>query len=170
MSSERWAILLEFVSFFLVTLDLFGKSRLKAFQLRLSTWATKIKEIKIVESYNAGIARIFKRLKLYDSTGKLKGFVIPGLYFFLFLIAGAAIFSAVVKSQYVEHFAAFLLILSYVTLAVLILLAALFIVEWLLDKLIDLVLFMFDKLHLEGIFLVAGAILFTISKAISFLL
>jgi len=165
MSSERCAILLEFVSFFLVTVDLIGKSRLKAFQIRLSSLFDKIKklieELKIAEMCRCILTKWLIRLPIGNGIK---------LIFAILCIGIIVIFLIIKKVPYVDYIVYSSLLFLYVIVALFILLLMLFLLEWLLDKLITLTLFMFEKFHLEGIFLVVGAILFSISKAISFFL
>lgn len=159
MSSERWAILLEFVSFFLVTLDLFGKDGLESLEANMSFWLNKIKDLNIVKNHVSKLASTLTRLGLRPENG-------IQLYFWILWIGIIGIFLISIRVQY-EYIMNISLFLSWAIVVFIILLPF---ILWLLNKLINMILLMLKKFHLKGIFLVVGVILFTISKAISFFL
>lgn len=141
MTHNQIAILLESISFVLVTLDLYGKERLEKFQSTLTNQLDNIEEKDL-------------QLKILLFIMKPKGFFIvitPMLIFIVIMCKyGANTFSNPYFLALGYIIAAFAILLRYG------------------DKLISSILSMMKKYKLEGFMLFLGSMLFFVSKLISF--
>jgi hypothetical protein len=165
---ERLAIILEAISFFLVTLDLFGKTRIESLQVKFVTIVESIKVVDIQKraeawlSVNAeGTNRLYPYLYSIIFVGLSIGAVHflskQGLYWLVWLVIvplWIAISFRVVRSIT-------FLLLQFLHIIIKI-------SEKILDGSFTFILLLFKRFKLEGAMLIAGAALFVFSKVISF--
>ena len=175
--------LLEIISYFSVTLDLYGQKRLEQLDDRLRQFLKKIKEVsltkfltKVFDTVFEVVTGPFRRIIAGVMSSNIqysKG--LRGYFEFLALLAmitiGYSILGKVTGIFLVDFFFAYFIGLIVSVLAILgfgMLLAVLFfIVEYVVDSILRFLLFLFVKLNLSGILLAVGTILFLASKYVS---
>lgn len=159
---EKMAIILEIISFFLVTIDLFGRSRIEKLQGRFESFLSSFKDKELKEVF-------YKFLSL----GKDNDFLNPiGLTFIIMLIVcGYAVYS--LTSDWTNLWLLIPIVMIFfaaiVATFLLIGLGSLIVrlLEVIIDGIFHLILLLFNKLKLEGAMLIIGACIFLISKIIS---
>jgi hypothetical protein len=171
MRWERTSIVLELISFFLVTLDLFGEGRIELLQKRISRFSERWRFLSIVELFTTETI----------TSGSRRAYFAYFQALFTFAVAlGAAVKSAQflggslpldgvwrVAAMVPIAVAAFipLIPLTWIPTLILILVLAAFI-----DRTLRAVLWLFKRYNLGGSMLIAGSLLFVTSKTISFVL
>lgn len=161
MKPEKIAVILETASFFLVTLDLFGKERLKSLYERLQLFLSKLK------------SQQFKIDVWILSNGKraLTFAVLSAVF------AGISIWQLVkwIKDEDLIPENTFYLAIGFFIFQITIGFGSILIVNligFLINRFVSLTLGLLVKVlyryHLEGIMLAVGTVLFLISKLISF--
>ena len=167
LSNGQWAILLEALSFFFVTLDLWGKQNLEKAHERIGGMSERFKKWAITIG--------FANSKLMSKTFSIFGFVIGILFSVIFV--RYAVYPLMFNSDHNIGFTTagimFIIVallipiyLSGTTHAVSILFVSIF--ERILDAILSIFLWVLKKVKFEGVLLLIGAIAFLISKYISF--
>lgn len=162
MTAEKWSAVLEIVSFFLVTIDLFGKTRLVELQKRVNGIADRLRNMKLSTSY----WNWFLGFQKLVSESQEIGCLLRGVFMLLFAfylkgafrewgINGLWQIPAGVLAAFVIFFTPFLILWLLIGL-----------LEVFLDSFLSGIIFLITKFNLQGLMLVTGAILFLISKAI----
>jgi hypothetical protein len=163
---ERVAIILETASFFLVTIDLFGRKRIEGVQVRAQSCLSRVKALDIKKE----ISPFFSR----DPSEKRSDFSYGIMMQFLFLailVGGEAVcwhkggwwrvapaLAALVAA--VPLTAGFMPLSFWSVVAL----------EKAMDAVFSVLIGLFTKLKLEGLMVLAGALLFVGGKTIAFLL
>ena len=161
MNVHRISILLEVISFFLVTLDLFGKERLGMLYRRIITNLNRIRQVE------------FERWSH-------KWLLSPFIFFGAILMTASLVyiiynFLPLFVAQF-PHSMPFLIgclivviaIYAYIKLLVLIYVRLLYYILLLASVILNLLTRLFNRYKLEGLMLTIGTILFIIGKSIEF--
>ncbi len=170
MTAEKWSAVLEIVSFFLVTIDLFGSERLEKLQARIKAF-----DKKSFSSGSYGLMNfLVKRTKDAQKDKIVKSLVIA-LFWLAAWIGWAYFFTCfllpnsmgdIFRNETLDVI--FLITLSgllgYLSWALFV--ASLIVLAITLEILIGAAIKMITRFKLEGFMLITGAFFFLISKAI----
>lgn len=161
MSNEKLSILLETVSFFLVTLDLFGKERLGKLYEQLVSRLEGMKKRRVAQPFLAYLHKNKMAGAIYSLSLVVMGLVLSdwilmkmryslpnNVFANAFAVAGVIAFSATIVTLFVVLMPFFL--------------------ENLLDLTLGSIVRLLDRYKLEGLMLTIGAVLFLASKAVAF--
>lgn len=189
MQVENTSVLLEIVSFFCVTLDLYGKERLKALSKKFHQFANYVKSISLAKPIWKNIRafigdeqqpvidwRIWKNTNPFPYIDSWF-FVITGLIFIpVIVIAAVPVWNFVTNlallfenplANFLFQLFLIFLILGLLEWAALISFGAIILVlELLIDGVLFFSIFLLERMKLEGLLLVIGTILFLTSKLI----
>ena len=159
---EKMAIILEIISFFLITIDLFGRTRIEKLQGRFENSLSSFKDKNFIEIFNK-----------FLSLGRDNTYLNPvGITLItIWLVCGYATYSFTsdwtkwwllipIVIIFSAGIAATFLVIGLVSLIIRL-------SEVIIDGIFDLILLLFNKLKLEGAMLIIGAGIFLISKIIS---
>ena len=164
MTLEQLAIILEGVSFFFVTLDLFGKERLERFHAAVENRIVNLKDVDFRDRFG----RFFSpSTKEHDSDATY------GVLFFIAVIPCIAFYTYTMWQGFgwwlwkpllygvgtgilVSYFLGLLLFFIIIG------------VEYALDAILGIGIWILKRSKLEGVLLVLGTLLFLVSKAISY--
>lgn len=168
LKPERLAIILEAVSFFLVTLDLFGKERIEGLQGKFEIFVEKIKTVDIQNRVNSWLA----------VTNPSENRFYPYLYALIFLALSAGVIHILRKLG--AHWFVWVVIapiwlglgfravrsITFLSLELFHLVIE--VSEKMLDGSFTFILLLFRRFKFGGVMLVVGTVLFVFSKVISF--
>ncbi|HEV2862157.1 MAG TPA: hypothetical protein VGX48_14195 [Pyrinomonadaceae bacterium] len=168
MKAEQIAIVIEGVSFFFVTLDLFGKDKIEGLHHKAVASLERIKNEDFYKRIETWLAlsdeEEYHRREFIASTLIIVAVIGVGLLFrvwgiswIILVIALMYAFSIGVGILKAVNFSLLRLLPLYVK-----------ILEVVIDGYFDFALFLFEKLRLEGLMLTIGAVLFLVSKTISY--
>jgi hypothetical protein len=174
---EKTSIVLEMISFFLVTIDLLGRKRIEVLQNRFEKLISVAKSIDLKaiavrypvlsDNRDPGYLGCFLLVPIYLVSFSVS-FVVWG--YILYLLASSTgvksflclVFVLVITTtQYLITFFVFLLRnTAYILIVIL---------EKIIDGIFTVILSLFNRLKLEGVMLIVGALLFLLSKILAYI-
>jgi hypothetical protein len=162
INPEKMAIILEIISFFLITIDLFGRTRIEKLQGRFENSLSSFKDKDLKEIY-------YKFYSLGKDNDFLNAFTL--ILFISWIVCGYAAYSLTPDWTHwrllipivIVFFAGIAATFILIGLGSLIVRLS----EVIIDGMFHLILLLFNKLKLEGAMLIIGAGIFLVSKIIS---
>jgi|GEM_PF-3406063 len=166
MTSERVSIILETISFFLVTLDLFGTERLNTLHQQIRVRLNSIKPLNLQDRYADSMDKDDKSVIVGFLTQLLAFALIIGSLFYLY---GIDWYVSIPGSKIYRVTAILIIIFIWALVFV----ANVYSAIGTLDKIVNFTLgnlvVIIGRFKLEGVMLLTGAVLFLISKIIVFI-
>ncbi|MCC7244439.1 MAG: hypothetical protein IT269_02070 [Saprospiraceae bacterium] len=171
MSAEKWSAVLEILSFFLVTIDLFGEKRLIELQKRINKLADRFKKLKMTKTVSLWFfSEMFDEETSVRKPITFSGIVARFLLGFFYYLLGVFLYKVYLNEYQIWWFWSVLLAIFSVgifQLAVgLIVSVIVRVFEFLIDSFLSGIIYLTSKFELQGLMLVTGAILFMVSKGI----
>jgi hypothetical protein len=163
---ERAAIVLETFSFFLVTIDLFGRERIETLHQRLKKSASTLRKLDL-----RAIVRPRFTLDVKENSSDATYAVIGLIVFPACVIVGEMMVwhtsGLWVKIMIVPLLGVLATYIIGVSIAGMVWLATV-LLERVINGVFGIILYLFNKMKLEGVMVLLGAVLFLASKAMSF--
>jgi hypothetical protein len=177
MTAQRVAIMLEMVSFFFVTLDLYGEARLEKLDKTIKIYIDRIRQIPIAEILFRYLSAPFFQIgQILTNRSSFsygpRGYIQYGILL-LYLALINSIFKINTGSNIVDLFLLLLVAGIFVPFFLLtvsiVLVLVVFVIELPFDILMNFSRFLLYRLNLNGSLVVIGTIMFVISKFVSLL-
>jgi hypothetical protein len=159
MKAEQTAIILEVVSFFLVTLDLYGRERIIQLGDRFHRFAEAIRGGDLRDKYRQ------HAIKPMALIAVLVYCLLLGYWVSNEAALGSGLDTVLTKMVSLGAVAILLIIIVIVLFFLFEMIVV--VVEFFVDRVLGVVMFMMVRLKLEGLFLIIGSIIFVVSKIIS---